>query len=107
NADAPARWGYVTDLYSASRSLSSLARLGKHIAFCGHIHVPGLYHMSPTGKIASFEPVGGIEIPLSRHRRWLAVLGAVGQPRDGDSSACYALLDVDRETLVYLRVPYD
>jgi diadenosine tetraphosphatase ApaH/serine/threonine PP2A family protein phosphatase len=105
NVDAPAAWGYVTDLYSASRSL--MAMRSAHIALCGHIHVPALYHMSPTGKIASFEPVGGIEIPLSRHRRWLAVLGAVGQPRDGDSSACYALLDVDRETLVYLRVPYD
>jgi diadenosine tetraphosphatase ApaH/serine/threonine PP2A family protein phosphatase len=63
--------------------------------------------MSPTGKVASFEPIGGIDIPLSRHRRWLAVLGAVGQPRDGDSAACYAILDDARETLTYMRVPYD
>jgi diadenosine tetraphosphatase ApaH/serine/threonine PP2A family protein phosphatase len=104
NADAPGEWGYVTDLYTASRSLIAMRA---HIALCGHIHVPALYHMSQTGKIASFEPVGGVEIPLSRHRRWLAVLGAVGQPRDGDAAACYAILDDQRETLVYLRVPYD
>src|SRR5262245_12308832 len=103
--DAPATWGYVTDLYNASRSL--IAMRGAHIALCGHIHVPALYHMSPTGKIASFEPVGGIEIPLSRHRRWLAVLGAVGQPRDGNPAACYAVLDADRQALTYIRVPYD
>ena len=78
-----------------------------HIAFCGHIHVPALYHMSATGKIASFEPVGGVEIPLSRHRRWLAVLGAVGQPRDGSPAACYAILDTERDALTYVRIPYD
>jgi diadenosine tetraphosphatase ApaH/serine/threonine PP2A family protein phosphatase len=104
NVDAPADWDYITDLYTASRSLIAMRT---HIALCGHIHVPALYHMSQTGKVASFEPVGGIEIPLSRHRRWLAVLGAVGQPRDGDAAACYAILDDVRETLIYMRVPYD
>jgi diadenosine tetraphosphatase ApaH/serine/threonine PP2A family protein phosphatase len=104
NVNAPAAWGYVTDLYSASRSLVAM---DAHIAFCGHIHVPALYHMSATGKIASFEPVGGVEIPLSRHRRWLAVLGAVGQPRDGNPAACYAILDTERDALTYVRVPYD
>ena len=102
--DAPAGWDYITNLYTASRSLIAMRT---HIALCGHIHVPALYHMSPTGKVASFEPIGGIDIPLSRHRRWLAVLGAVGQPRDGDSAACYAILDDARETLTYMRVPYD
>jgi diadenosine tetraphosphatase ApaH/serine/threonine PP2A family protein phosphatase len=104
NVDAPAGWGYVTDLYSASRSLIAMRA---HVAFCGHIHVPALYHMSATGKIASFEPVGGVEIPLSRHRRWLAVLGAVGQPRDGNPAACYAILEDDKPALTYVRVPYD
>ena len=104
NVDAPAGWGYVTDLYSASRSLIAMRA---QLAFCGHIHVPALYHMSATGKIASFDPVGGVEIPLSRHRRWLAVLGAVGQPRDGNPAACYAILDADDQALTYVRVPYD
>jgi len=106
NVNAPAGWGYVTDLYSASRSLIAMDA-DAHVAFCGHIHVPALYHMSATGKIASFEPVGGVEIPLSRHRRWLAVLGAVGQPRDGNPAACYAILDTERHALTYVRVPYD
>ena len=104
NVDAPAAWGYVTDLYSASRSLIALRA---HIAFCGHVHVPALYHMSPTGKIAGVDPVGGIEIPLSQHQRWLAVLGAVGQPRDGNPAACYAIFDDARDVLTYVRVPYD
>ena len=46
-------------------------------------------------------------MPLLPQRRWLAVLGAVGQPRDHNPDACYALLDMRRGELTYLRVPYD
>ena len=34
-------------------------------------------------------------------------VGALGQPRDGDPAACYALLHDEQGTLTYLRVPYD
>jgi diadenosine tetraphosphatase ApaH/serine/threonine PP2A family protein phosphatase len=104
NAYAPEAWGYVTDLYSASRSIIATSA---HITFCGHIHVPALYHMSMTGKFASFDPVDRVEIPLSSHRRWLAVIGSVGQPRDHNPAACYAVLDDERNVLTYIRVPYD
>ena len=40
-------------------------------------------------------------------RRWLAVLGSVGQPRDKNPAACYGLFDDVRNTLTYVRVPYD
>ena len=40
-------------------------------------------------------------------RRWLAVVGSTGQPRDGNTAACYAMLDTDRATLTFFRVPYD
>jgi diadenosine tetraphosphatase ApaH/serine/threonine PP2A family protein phosphatase len=104
NAFAPGQWDYITDLYSASRSIIATRA---HVTFCGHIHVPALYHMSMTGKFASFDPVDRVEIPLSSHRRWLAVIGSVGQPRDDNPAACYAMLDVDRNVLTYIRVPYD
>jgi diadenosine tetraphosphatase ApaH/serine/threonine PP2A family protein phosphatase len=48
-----------------------------------------------------------VGIPLLPRRRWLAVIGAVGQPRDGVPAACYALLDEEEGTLTYVRVPYD
>jgi diadenosine tetraphosphatase ApaH/serine/threonine PP2A family protein phosphatase len=104
NASTPDKWGYVTDLYSASRSIIATRA---HITFCGHIHVPALYHMSMTGKFASFDPVDRVEIPLSAQRRWLAVIGSVGQPRDHNPAACYAVLDDERNVLTYIRVPYD
>ena len=40
-------------------------------------------------------------------RRWLAVLGSVGQPRDGNPAASYAMLDTDKSELTYCRAPYD
>lgn len=104
NAYAPAEWGYVTDLYAASRSLIATQA---QATFCGHTHVPMLFNMSLTGKIASFEPVDRVEIPLTPRRRWLAVIGSVGQPRDNNPAACYAVLDTQRSILTYIRVPYD
>jgi diadenosine tetraphosphatase ApaH/serine/threonine PP2A family protein phosphatase len=48
-----------------------------------------------------------VEIPLLAQRRWVAVLGSVGQPRDYNPAACYGALDVARNVLTYVRVPYD
>jgi diadenosine tetraphosphatase ApaH/serine/threonine PP2A family protein phosphatase len=104
NAHAPAEWNYVTGLYSASKCLMATQA---QATFCGHTHVPMLFHMSMTGKIASFEPVDRVEIPLTARRRWLAVIGSVGQPRDHNPAACYAILDTARGVLTYIRVPYD
>jgi len=104
SAHAPAEWDYVTDLYAASKSFAATRA---HTTFCGHTHVPALFHLSASGKFASFDPADRVEIPLTRHRRWLAVIGSVGQPRDHNPAACYAVLDDERDTLTYLRVPYD
>lgn len=104
NPVEPAGWGYITDLYSASRALVASRA---HITFCGHTHVPSLFHMSVTGKFASFDPVDRVDIPLTSRRRWLAVIGAVGQPRDRNPAACYAVLDDATDVLTYVRVPYD
>ena len=46
-------------------------------------------------------------IPLIRSRRWLAVVGSVGQPRDGFVQAGYAMLDTGSNELTFHRVPYD
>ena len=77
------------------------------ITFCGHIHMPALYSMSPAGKMTSFIPTAGVAAPLLAGRRWLAVLGSVGQPRDGDPAASFAMFDTDTREITYCRVPYD
>jgi diadenosine tetraphosphatase ApaH/serine/threonine PP2A family protein phosphatase len=104
SAYEPSRWHYILDGRDARRSLEATAA---QQTFCGHVHVPALYHMSLTGKLIEFTPTAATPIPLLHGRRWLAVLGAVGQPRDHNPAACYALLDETQNTLTYIRVAYD
>ncbi len=103
-ASQPARWHYVRSAADAGRSLIAT---DAHITFCGHIHRPTLYSMSVTGKMTSFVPVSGVAMQLLSGRRWLAVLGSVGQPRDGDPAAAFAMFDTTSRELSYCRVPYD
>jgi diadenosine tetraphosphatase ApaH/serine/threonine PP2A family protein phosphatase len=104
NGYAPRNWDYITGPIEAARHF---ARSGASLTFCGHVHVPMLYHMSTTGKIGDFTPPSGSDIPLLSSRSWLAVVGAVGQPRDGIPAANYAVYDTERRLLRFLRVPYD
>ena len=104
NAYAPDGWGYVTDRLEAARSIAATSC---RVTFCGHVHVPAILHLAPGRPISHLIPVDDAPIALSPEGRWLAVVGAVGQPRDDDSRACYALLDDPRNTLTYVRVSYD
>lgn len=104
NGWAPGAWGYIRTAVEAERSMR---RTSARVTVCGHTHFPRLFHLPPGRPASPFAPVPGIAIPLTPGRRWLAVLGAVGQPRDGNPAACYGLLDQERGTLTYARVPYD
>ena len=54
-----------------------------------------------------FRPVSGVAIPVRRGRRWVALVGSVGQPRDRNPAAAYALFDAAREQITFFRVSYD
>lgn len=103
-ASSPQRWHYVRSTADAARSLISTPA---HVTFCGHIHRPALYSMSVTAKMTSLVPKTDVTVPLLRGRQWLAVLGSVGQPRDGDPSAAFVLFDTVSCEITYCRAPYD
>ena len=103
NAHAPAGWGYVNSRLAATHSL---AATDAWLTCCGHEHAPALYHTHP-GQAACFTPQPGFPMPLAGGRRWLAIPGACGQPRDGNPAAACALLDTHARSLTFLRVPYD
>jgi diadenosine tetraphosphatase ApaH/serine/threonine PP2A family protein phosphatase len=104
SADEPSQWHYILGTRGARKSFDATAA---QQTFCGHVHSPALYLLSHAGKLFSFTPTAGVAIPLLGSRRFLAVLGAVGQPRDHNPAACYALLDEAQNMLTYIRVPYD
>ena len=103
SAAAPEQWDYMLDATAAMRSLKATTA---RITICGHVHVPTLFYLSPKGRLEGYEPRAETAIPLA-HGRWVAVIGAVGQPRDGNPYACYALYDDEADALTYVRVPYD
>lgn len=104
DASAPSDWNYVIDASDADQHLSACEA---RISFCGHVHKPALYCTAPGGKVTHFCPVTATPLPLLPQRRWLAVMGSVGQPRDGNPAAAFALYDTDSAELRYLRVAYD
>jgi diadenosine tetraphosphatase ApaH/serine/threonine PP2A family protein phosphatase len=104
SANGPLNWHYVLDAHAASKSLMATACAQ---TFCGHVHVPAMYHLSSVGKVGHFIPTAGVNVPLSVRLKWLAVIGSVGQPRDHNPAACYALLDDTANLLTYVRIPYD
>jgi diadenosine tetraphosphatase ApaH/serine/threonine PP2A family protein phosphatase len=104
SADRPADWTYVHDALFAGQSIAA-ARASW--VFSGHVHQQALYHQAPAGHALAFKPVPGVVIPVPTRRPWLAVVGSVGQPRDGNTAACYALFDAGLATLTFHRVPYD
>jgi diadenosine tetraphosphatase ApaH/serine/threonine PP2A family protein phosphatase len=103
-ASSPARWRYVQSTADAARSIQATA---VQATFCGHIHRPALYSMSSAAKMTSFVPTAGVPVQLLAGTRWLAVLGSVGQPRDGDPAASFAMFDTRSREITYCRVPYD
>jgi diadenosine tetraphosphatase ApaH/serine/threonine PP2A family protein phosphatase len=103
-ASNPRRWRYVQNALDAARSIVATEAL---ITFCGHIHQPALYSMSAAARMTSFVPTSGVPVQLLAERRWLAVLGSVGQPRDGDPAASFAMFDTNSREITYCRVPYD
>jgi diadenosine tetraphosphatase ApaH/serine/threonine PP2A family protein phosphatase len=104
SAATPERWEYIDSPSAARRSIDA-ARTA--YTFVGHVHEQELYYQGAGGKTIAFRPLEGIAIPVGRHRRWLALVGSAGQPRDNNPAAAYAQFDTEREKIIFRRVPYD
>jgi predicted phosphodiesterase len=77
------------------------------LAFFGHTH-RSVVHEAKGGARRSWE---GPMIQLEEGARYLVNPGSVGQPRDGDPRAAFALFDTETETgggaVSFVRVPFD
>lgn len=104
SAAAPDRWDYVDGPAAAMRSV---AAAGSAFTFSGHVHQQRLYVTRDAGSMVAFSPRPGIAIPIPARRPSLAIAGSVGQSRDGNTAAAYALVDQEGESITFHRVPYD
>jgi diadenosine tetraphosphatase ApaH/serine/threonine PP2A family protein phosphatase len=99
--DHPGEWDY---LVSAEDGFRAFAAFTTRLCFVGHSHRPGVWSLGSTGP--AWIP-GAADIDLEHGRRYIVNVGSVGQPRDRDSRAAYALWDTEGGTVVIRRVPYD
>lgn len=103
SAHEPGKWEYVKGAEQAERSLRATEC---RLVFSGHVHAPALYRLADDGRMGVHKP-GTAAVPIRPQHRYLAIPGAVGQPRDGNSAACYAIYDDQARTIHFYRVPYD
>ncbi len=95
-------WEYILDPWTAGESFRLLET---QIGLFGHSHIQGGF-IDGGGGVEPIDPRRG-EVDLLPGVRYLINPGSVGQPRDGDPRAAYAIIDLDEEMIIYRRVPYD
>jgi len=98
-------WEYI--LYP-SIATSNFAYFDTQICFVGHTHTPVIFRyeqLDSGGTCLPFPLPQGNPFPLGEGRMIINP-GSVGQPRDGDPRASYAILDPDEATLEYHRIHY-
>lgn len=75
--------------------------------FVGHTHHPVIYQLrNEKGDTDAIKPSYGQPRQLNG-RRQIINPGSVGQPRDADPRAAYAILDFERNVFEHRRIPYD
>jgi len=78
--------------------------LDTKLTFFGHTHLQGGFLLAPRG-VKRFLPDRAVQLEPDYY--YLINPGSVGQPRDGDPRAAYALYSPENRTVEYGRVPYD
>jgi diadenosine tetraphosphatase ApaH/serine/threonine PP2A family protein phosphatase len=66
-----------------------------------------IFYETEAGAMRELVPPVGEPIPLSPRARYVVSAGSVGQPRDGNSAACYCIYDDGSRTVTFFRLAYD
>lgn len=123
--DSPDQWGYVFDLYHA---INSFSYQFSQLCFCGHSHVPVAFRKKAhsmngesgfealtewvTGHVQGteeeiFQKEDVSTIKLEPGSKYLFNIGSIGQPRNHDPRASFAVYDSSAMTVSRYRLPYD
>ena len=102
---SPEEWDY---LVSEEDGLQVFGDFETRLCFIGHSHLPGVWSVGSGGP----DHNGRLDRPeaqvrLDDGRRYLVNVGSVGQPRDRDPRACYAIWDREARSVTIRRVVYD
>jgi diadenosine tetraphosphatase ApaH/serine/threonine PP2A family protein phosphatase len=97
--DMPEKWGYVFDTLEADANFNYQTTA---ICFHGHTHVPTIFEK--VGRVSRNDTK---KLKIALGRKYFVNVGSVGQPRDGDPRASYAIYDMEKKEVEFRRVEYD
>jgi predicted phosphodiesterase len=110
-------WEYIL---SPNTAMENFAVFDDPICLVGHTHKPVIYRWQlqsansddsstpPPATVDQLTPQAGMTVGLTTSpvERLILNPGSVGQPRDNDARAAYAILDLEARTWRYERVAY-
>lgn len=95
---------YIFEELDARQAFDSLHQ---PVGFYGHTHFAIAFRLiGDTLDIVGPAPIGDTTLLLDPAAKYLVNPGSVGQPRDGDPRAAYAIYDTDAKRIDLLRVSY-
>ena len=96
-------WEYII---SISIAKENFAYFKSQFCLVGHSHVPLVFNYNDSGACSycQFQPNVGLALGKNR---LIINPGGVGQPRDGDPQASYAIYDSEGRMVRLYRIPYD
>jgi predicted phosphodiesterase len=100
-------------LVSIGDALAPLIALSSPLTFFGHTHLQGGFFANGSGADGfrpEYRTVGqaeSVSMQLKPETRYMINPGSVGQPRDGDWRAAFALFDTEAQIVHFHRAPYN
>ncbi|MFN3478858.1 MAG: metallophosphoesterase family protein [Thermodesulfovibrionales bacterium] len=94
----PESWHYLLTLWDAEVNFNYFT---ERICLLGHSHVPFIIERKLSGEMMVYRDNAALKSGL----RYIINAGSVGQPRDGDPRACYAIMDGD--SIRFVRIDYN
>jgi diadenosine tetraphosphatase ApaH/serine/threonine PP2A family protein phosphatase len=92
-------------------ALEGLRNAPSAVTFFGHTHLQGGFSLRGEDvSLLHFRPSGGQEfstLTVEQGTTYLLNPGSIGQPRDGDPRAGFAIADLDSQSIEFWRIPYD
>ncbi|HXN23900.1 MAG TPA: metallophosphoesterase family protein [Candidatus Dormibacteraeota bacterium] len=98
-------------VFAPAQALDGLLESPVPVTFFGHTHYQGGFaYQNDQLELVQVRPKPGhglAAVQLAPVKRYLLNPGSIGQPRDGDARAAFAIADLDHQVVEFWRVPYD
>jgi predicted phosphodiesterase len=99
---------YMVQQWKHHYAFLRLGLSGVRFGFYGHIHKQTCFRREVGITSATIQPVATSQpVHLDRNFAFLINPGTVGHPRSKDTSASFAIVDLDNELITFERIPYD